>query len=193
MRTNKLHVLFKGFMIMSILMLMSCSQDKSLSPDLAQDKVLEPPEVEGLTSEVSLSKKGKGAVADMNDRFAVEKTGANGFATVRLTQKKGKIKVGRVEVKGLLPKHDYLLNVTVTPPGGEFPADIILFTKRKKTDKRGKFKVRDFKLGKFEKGTHRVDIFVTHKHTTTGTQGFPFLGGRDPLSACAPAFFVEVK
>ena len=184
MRTNKLHVLFKGFMIMSILMLMSCSQDKSLSP--------EPPEVEGLTSEASLSKKGKGAVSDMNDRFAFEITGANGFATVRLTQK-GKIKVGPVEVKDLLPKHDYLLNVTVTPPGGAFPADITLFTKRKKTDKRGKFKVRDFKLGKFEDGTHRVDIFVTHKHTTTGTPGFPFLGGRDPLSACQPAFFVEVK
>ena len=33
MRTNKLNVILKGFMIISILMLMSCSQDKSLAPD----------------------------------------------------------------------------------------------------------------------------------------------------------------
>ena len=33
MRTNKLHVILKGFMIISVLMLMSCSQDKSLAPD----------------------------------------------------------------------------------------------------------------------------------------------------------------
>ncbi len=41
MRTNKLHVLFTGFMIISILILMSCSQDKSLTPNRVEVELSE--------------------------------------------------------------------------------------------------------------------------------------------------------
>ncbi len=56
-------------------------------------------EVEGLIAP-SASKHGKHQVSDMNDRFADETTGANGFARVVLTQE------GGIEIDVL--KHQYL-------------------------------------------------------------------------------------
>ncbi len=150
-------------------------------------------EGEGLTSEASASKHGKHKVSDMNDRFAGETTGANGFGRVVLTQF-GTIEIDRVKVLRLLPNHTYELKVTTCTP---FPcAPAIVYTSGPvTTDKHGNFLIDDFSLGAFAPAIYRVDLFVTHTHEGEGGIN-PLLDGllvRDPLLACQPAFRVEVK
>ena len=133
-------------------------------------------------------------LADMNDRFANEK-GATGSARVNLTQEGG-IEIDRVSAENLAPDHSYLLTVTVTPPGGTFPADAAVFTHPVTSNLQGTFDHVKFDLGVFAPGIgYRVDVFVTHTHLPDTPRGPPFdiaTEGRDPLLACQPAFFVEV-
>ena len=158
---------------------------------------LSPADVDGLTSEASASKRGKRQTSRMNDRFATEDTGAQGTASVVLTQSGG-IVIDRVKVVHLLPTTPYLLNVTVVPPGGSFPADVVsVSTSPVSTNSRGAFDI-GFDLGAFASGIgYRVDIFVTHDPPSGAGSGavgaiLTALLGGDPLLACQPAYSVVV-
>ncbi len=133
---------------------------------------------------------GKLDVRDMNDRFATEKTGANGLAKVRATQE-GSIEVERVIARSLIPDHLYKVKVTVDLTTVFDTASIM-------SDKHGRLVVNDFDLGAFAPGVYRLDIFVTHPHPAgTGTAGdgefIAGLLGSEALLACQPAFTVTVE
>ena len=94
-----------------------------------------------------------------------------------------------------MPNQNYLLNVTVTEPGGTFPADGVVYTSPVTTDRRGNFTINNFDLGDFESGIgYRVDIFVTHDPPSGAGNFAPLtaLLGGDPLLACIPFWFVTV-
>ena len=149
-------------------------------------------------------------VSDMNDRFADvdTRTGANGFARVRVTQV-GEVVVDRVKAKNLLPNTEYQVVVavqynydpiTTQGPSASGSADQVEYSGAVPTDKHGNFVLDnfDFELPQDEvPGTHRMDVFVTNlDENGVGSPG----GGenisnaieRDPLLACQPTFIVTV-
>ncbi len=138
---------------------------------------------------ISLAK--GGPVFDMNDRFATETTGANGFGRVVIIQKNGRIEVDRVQAGGLFPDHAYELNATVDLTSVFTSASVM-------TNPSGQFKIKHFDLGAFAPGVYRIDLFITHTHPTvpgSGATGVFLTGllGRDPLLACQPAPSVTVE
>ena len=146
-------------------------------------------EVEG--SEASASKRNL-ETSRMNDRFAVEK-GAHGIAKVIVIQTGG-IVIDQVKAVRLLPNHPYLLNITTCPPPcAAFPAGITVHTTPVTTNSLGHIDIGFILPGVFPSGVYRVDAFVTHDHPLLpGPPVLPFLGGRDPLLACQPAWRVTV-
>ena len=114
----------------------------------------------------------------MLDDFAVE-TGASGSGKANLQE--GSVRVS-VDAKGLLPNHDYELNITI-----DF-ASFVTFTAT--SDRHGKIKFKDDLVG-LAPGTYRLDFFVTHDHSTgTGVQFGLF--DRDLLLRCAPFTVVNI-
>jgi hypothetical protein len=159
-----------------------------------QNPLTEPAEVavalatpDGLLPSPSSATGGRPVVADMNDRFATEKTGANGDARVVLIQKGG-IEIRRVKAKGLLPNHDYVLKVTTDL----FGTPTVFTSQTITTNKNGVFQIHNFHLGNLAPGTYRVDLFVTHDHAS-GPAGFPNdVLGTEPLLSCQPAYSIVV-
>jgi hypothetical protein len=134
---------------------------------------------------------------DMNDRFAFEK-GASGSG--KLSVHKDSIKVA-VKAEGLIPKHEYEMKLTIgDPDDAPVAGDPVVVTCGPKTSSSsGKLRIRctidllDF----LAPGTYRVDIFLTHIHSTdpAGDPDGELLAvvlGRDPLLACQPATTVMV-
>ncbi len=116
----------------------------------------------------------------MLDDFAVEKTGASGSGKANLQE--GSVQVS-VDANGLLPNHDYELNITI-----DF-ASVATFTAT--SDQNGKVKFQDDLEG-LAPGTHRLDFFVTHDHRTIGRVIFPGLLKRDLLLRCYPFTIVTI-
>jgi hypothetical protein len=170
----------------AVVFAVACEQNPLTEP---AEVAVAPATLDGLTPGPSYSMGaigGRPVVADMNDRFATEKTGANGDARVVLTQEGG-IEIRRVKAKGLLPNHAYVLKVTVDLLGTP-----TVFSQTTTTNKNGVFQVHNFHLGNFAPGTYRVDIFVTHDHAS-GPPGFPNdVLGTEPLLACQPAYSIVV-
>ena len=145
----------------------------------------------------------KNQVSDMNDRFATDTTGANGFARVRLTQD-GELIVDRVKAKNLEAEHNYQVVVTIQlgapftgPSAAGIQSDDVAYSGTVTTDKHGNFGLDDFDTGTSAPGVYRIDVFVTHTHTTgpgSGAGGINLTAeiARDPLLACQPAFIVTV-
>ncbi len=136
---------------------------------------------------------------DMNDRFASDTTGANGFARVRHTQE-GSIEIAMVQVENLLPKHSYELQVTIQlADPGDFTGDVDIVTSGPiTTNPDGHLLIKRVDLGNFDEANYRLDLFVTHTHPTV--PGSPGVGeflttllDRDPLLACEPAPVVTVE
>ena len=134
----------------------------------------------------------------MNDRFASAgaKTGASGSGEVEADD--GSIDI-EVEAENLLPNHDYELKVTIGPPGGFGPTNVLTFGPETSDDEGEiEFEIEDFDLvGLVGAGTYRIDLFVTHAHTPVFDAVNPAitaaLGGRDPLLSCIPAPVVTVS
>jgi hypothetical protein len=136
---------------------------------------------------------------DMNDRFASETTGANGFARIRHTQE-GSIEIAMVQVENLLPNHPYELQVTIQlAVPGDFTGDIDIVTSGAiTTNPDGHLLIKKVDLGSVAKGDYRLDLFVTHTHSTDPGSGptgefLTTLMDRDPLLACQPAPVVTVE
>ena len=124
----------------------------------------------------------------MLDDFATETTGATGSGKARV----GSSVEVEVEAKGLIPGHEYELNVTIGPQPDGFTS-FVTFTAT--SDRHGKIKFQgDIEL---DPGMHRLDLFVTHNHPTvvgSGPDG-AFITAfidRYPLLRCAPAVFLTV-
>ena len=123
----------------------------------------------------------------MLDDFAVEMTGAKGRGKADLDHSSVQI---NVKAKGLLPNTDYELNVTIGPGPSFPPSTFVTFTAT--SDKKGSVGFKDdLDLAGFGPGTHRLDFFVTHDHST-GTGVVFGLFDRDLLLRCAPATFVTI-
>ncbi len=115
----------------------------------------------------------------MLDDFAVE-TGASGSGKTKVRHSSVRV---NVNAKGLLPNTDYELNITI-----DF-ASFVTFTAT--SNKNGKIKFREDLEG-LAPGTHRLDFFVTHDHST-GT-GVAFgLFDRDLLLRCFPAVNLTIS
>ena len=125
----------------------------------------------------------------MNDRFASE-TGANGSAAVRHTQE-GSIEIKKVLVQDLLPNHEYEVIVTVSPsPPGDFDPILTETSAPITSNANGHLVMNKFNVGSLAPGDYRVDIFVTHDHSTGPD---PFGLDRDILLACQPFPVVTVE
>ena len=116
---NYLSALLTG----AALMLTGCEQEPvnpSSDKSISSQASVEPSNTkqgENISSRTSSAK-----LFDMNDRFAIEKTGANGFGKVSFTQTGGTIAVKLIQATGLLPNHDYELKVAVGPLPNGFAA-----------------------------------------------------------------------
>ena len=126
----------------------------------------------------------------MLDDFATEK-GASGSA--RADVDGGTLEV-EVEAEGLIPGHDYELNVTIGPQPGGFTSFVTFGPVTADDDGEVEFEV-DIALAP---GDHRLDFFVTHDHSTVVGSGplGAFISAfidRDPLLRCAPAVFVTIE
>ncbi len=116
----------------------------------------------------------------MLDDFAVETTGANGSGLIDVEG--GSVEV-EVKADGLIPGHNYELNVTI-----DF-ASFATFGPVTATDD-GEVEFEGTIA--LSVGLHRLDLFVTHDHST-GT-GVAFgLFDRDLLLRCAPAAFPVIE
>ena len=119
----------------------------------------------------------------MLDDFATETTGATGS---------GKARVGssvEVEVKahGLIPGHDYELNVTI-----DFASVATFGPVTANEDGEVEFEEDLDLLSLLGPGTYRLDFFVTHTHPTIPDPLFGGLLDRDLLLRCAPFITVTV-
>ena len=174
MRTNKLHVLFTGFLIISILMLMSCSQDKALEPSAS-----------AVQSEITLAKNSNIDAFDMNDRFGDPSSGAKGNGTVSVQN--GQMDL-TIHARGLIPGHAYEVHVAVgmlNQACSIFDPTTLarLDTYEVTGDKNGKlrFKIVGVNLG-LASGQYRMDYVVVHGEGAHG--GF--------VLACEPASCVTI-
>ena len=129
---------------------------------------------------------------DMNDRFATE-SGAHGTGRVVVTQS-GNFVVKKVNAAGLLPNHDYVLTIIISPPGVPVPGDVrtsAVVT----SNPEGTVQFKNVNYGALATGSYRVDVFVTHDHATTQGSN-PVLHailGVDPLLACQPAVAMTME
>lgn len=139
------------------------------------------------------SRSSSGELFDMNDRFATEKTGANGFGKVFVTQSGGTIEVKLIQAKGLLPNHEYELQVTFDDFANFYTSACFA------SNPSGHWKITNFELpANFDPGDYRLDLFVTHCEPTVSGLGDTgeFLTAffdRDPLLSCMPFVMVTVK
>lgn len=187
---NHLLILLTGV----ALVLIGCEQEPQITPSSdnsistkASGELSDAKHDNNISSRTSSAK-----LFDMNDRFAFEKTGANGFGKVSFTQTGGTIEVKLIQVTGLLPNHEYELIVTVDLVDVYISEGFV-------SNSSGHWKITNFELpAVFATGVvYRVDLFVTHCHSTdtgVGVSG-PFLTGlfmRDPLLSCMPFVNVEV-
>lgn len=138
----------------------------------------------------------KFVVFDMNDRFATE-TGASGFGKIRVTQ--GGLVLDRLHVKKLLSDHPYEVQVTIQlADPGDFSGDVDIVTSGSITSNAdGHLKIKNLDLGSPDSGEYRIDVFVTHPHSTVAGSGpvgefLTTLLDRDPLLACEPFPVVTV-
>ncbi len=123
----------------------------------------------------------------MLDDFAVEKTGASGSGQADVEG--GSVEI-EVKAEGLIPGHEYELNVTIGPfppfPGG-FTSFVTFGPVTAQEDGEVEFEG----VIALAPGNHRLDFFVTHDHST-GT-GVAFgLFDRDLLLRCRPAVFLTI-
>ncbi len=123
---------------------------------------------------------------DMNDRFATE-SGAHGTGQVVVTQS-GSFVVKKVNAAGLLPNHDYVLTVIISPPG-IFVAGDVRISAVVTSNPGGAVQFKNVNYGALATGSYRVDLFVTHvQATVAGTNpDLDAIIDRDPLLACQPA------
>ncbi len=122
----------------------------------------------------------------MLDDFAVEKTGAGGSGQADVES--GSVEV-EVKAEGLIPGHDYELNVTINF------ASVATF---------GPVAANEDGEVEFEgvialaPGAHRLDFFVTHDHPTVAGSGpvgefVTSVIDRDPLLRCMPAVLLTIE
>ncbi len=125
----------------------------------------------------------------MQDDFAVETTGASGFGKANLQE--GSVQVS-VDAKGLLPNHDYELNVTIGPGNTFPPSSFVTFTAT--SDRHGKIKFKeDLDLvSLLGPGDVRLDFFVTHDHGPSTDIGALLGLDRDLLLRCYPFTIVTI-
>ena len=186
---NYLLVLLTGV----ALVLIGCEQEPLITPSpdnsistKASGELSDAKHDNNISSRTSSAK-----LFDMNDRFASETTGANGFGKVSFTQTGGTVEVQLVQVTGLMPNHEYELIVTVDLVTVH-TSDCFV------SNSSGHWKITNFELpAVFDPGVYRLDLFVTHCHVTvagSGETGVFLTGliGRDPLQACQPAVNLTV-
>lgn len=144
---------------------------------------------------------------DFNDRFAVQTTGAGGEIEFDDDQEGSFIEISEIEVEGLLPDHAYEIWVTVSPPGPPFANVISALTATFGpfvSDEDGELEVEELEVSVPDPGSYRVDVFLTHIHSTTcpstglGADLCGLLGTvadptRDVLLACQPALLITLE
>ena len=122
----------------------------------------------------------------MLDDFAVE-DGASGSGQADVEG--GSVEI-EVKAGGLIPGHEYELNVTIGPfppfPGG-FASFVTFGPVTAQEDGEVEFEG----VIALAPGNHRLDLFVTHTHST-GTGVVFGLFDRDLLLRCAPAVFLTI-
>ena len=170
---------------LSVLFFVGCNIEEVQTIDEVQT-------LDSSNENLTQSRSSSGELFDMNDRFATEKTGANGFGKVFVTQSGGTIEVKLIQAKGLLPNHEYELQVTVDFENFYTSACFA-------SNPSGHWKITNFELpANFDPGDYRVDLFVTHCEPTVPGDGDTgeFLTAffdRDPLLSCEPFVIVTVK
>ena len=142
---------------------------------------------------------------DFNDRFAVQTTGARGEIEFDDDQEGSFIEISEIEVEDLLPDHAYEIWVTVSDPATPF---VLVIPAQQfgpfVSDEDGELEVEELEVSVPGPGTYRVDVFLTHIHSTTcPSAGFgAFLCGllgtvedptRDILLACQPALIITLE
>ena len=134
--------------------------------------------------------------SDFNDRFAVETRGSRGEIEFKDDQEGSFIEIDEIEVEGLRPNHAYEIWVTV-----DFDPSLTATFGPFMSDEDGELEVEELEVGPLAPGSYRVDVFLTHPHTTTlgplATAGPPFdiepFTTRDILLACEPALFITLE
>ena len=123
----------------------------------------------------------------MLDDFATETTGATGSGKARV----GSSVEVEVEAKGLIPGHEYELNVTIGPQPDGFTSFVTFGPLIADEDGEVEFEEDLDLLSLLGPGTYRLDFFVTHTHPTIPDPLFGLLD-RDLLLRCAPFITVTV-
>ena len=122
----------------------------------------------------------------MLDDFGTETTGAGGSGQADIEG--GSVEV-EVKAEGLIPGHDYELNVTIEP-GNTFPPSSFVTFGPVTADEDGEVKFKgDIPL---DPGTYRLDFFITHDHGPSTDIGDLLGLNRDLLLRCAPFTVVTI-
>ena len=121
----------------------------------------------------------------MLDDLATETTGASGSGQADIEG--GSVEV-EVKAEGLIPGHDYELNVTI-----DFASVATFGPATAQEDGEVEFEG----VIALAPGAHRLDFFVTHDHTTVAGSGpvgefVTSVIDRDPLLRCFPAVFLTI-
>lgn len=127
---------------------------------------------------------------DWNDRFAAE-TGGTGFIIFKSAQQGSMVEIQVLKAKDLSPNHEYEIWVTV-----DFDPSLTTTFGSFVTNAHGNLKAGRLQVDVPGPGTYRLDVFLTHDHSTTcpsnptGAFVCGFLPTRDPLLACEPALII---
>ncbi len=126
----------------------------------------------------------------MLEDLATETTGASGSGQADVEG--GSVEI-EVKAEGLIPGHDYELNVTIGPQPGGFSSFVTFGPVTADDDGEVEFE-GDIDLAP---GAHRLDFFVTHTQSTVAGSGpvgefITAFIDRDPLLRCFPAVFVTI-
>ena len=126
----------------------------------------------------------------MLDDFATETTGATGSGKARV----GSSVEVEVEAKGLIPGHEYELNVTIGPQPDGFTSFVTFGPLIADEDGEVEFE----EVIALDPGMYRLDFFVTHTEATVVGSGpvgkfITAFIDRDPLLRCFPAVMLTVE